>query len=68
MPKETREPILHGRNDRPSNDLQGEGRGRKAEDFKMNDQKTAFLTASFNLWKEVKITRVMRSVSDKPSL
>ena len=39
----------------------------------MNDQKTAFLTASFNLWKKVKITRVMRgvsntAVSDEPSL
>lgn len=42
MPKEAREPILHGRNARISEDFQGEGRGRKADDFKMNDQKQLF--------------------------
>lgn len=36
-------------------------------------KKQLFLTASFNLWKKVKITRVMRGVSntavcDEPSL
>ena len=68
MPKEAKEPILSGENARISKDLQWEareGRGRKAEDFKRNEwPKNSFFTASFDLWKKVKITGVMRGVSN----